>query len=270
MPQLALADTTLSYVQHGDGRPLLLIHGSLCDHRYWAPQYAPLSSAARVIGLSLRHYWPERWDGRGEGFSIEQHAGDVAAFIEAYGHGPVDLCGHSRGGLVALRVAMRFPRLIRRLVLAEPGGRIGAPGTAPESRSAVAAALPAIAARIAAGDIDGGLEQFLMLVDGPRGWLRTPAPFKQMARDNAHTLLGQAREPATWLDPDELRELVLPTLLMGGERSPPLFAGNLQRLAELLPQARRVTIARAAHPLNVENATLFNRELQAFLTAPPG
>jgi pimeloyl-ACP methyl ester carboxylesterase len=61
----------------------------------------------RVIAISLRHYFPEPWDGRGDDFSILQHADDLAEFTRKLELGPVHLLGHSRGGAVVLNVAVR-------------------------------------------------------------------------------------------------------------------------------------------------------------------
>src|SRR4051794_1108395 len=93
----------MGYTEHGEGTPLLLIHGSLCDLRFWSQQMEPLGQQRRVIAPSLRHYWPAQWNGGGNDFTIHQHVEDVAAFIAALGAGPVDLLGHSRGGHVAFR-----------------------------------------------------------------------------------------------------------------------------------------------------------------------
>ena len=32
----------MAYAEHGAGTPLVLVHGSLLDQRYWAPQMGPL------------------------------------------------------------------------------------------------------------------------------------------------------------------------------------------------------------------------------------
>ena len=42
----------------------------------------PLSRKHRVIAVSLRHFFPEHWDGVGDTYSIAQHVDDVIAFIE--------------------------------------------------------------------------------------------------------------------------------------------------------------------------------------------
>src|SRR5215218_11201617 len=159
----------MAYAEHGGGTPLLLVHGSLCDQRYWAPQTGPLGEDFRVVAPSLRHCWPERWDGAGDDFTIHQHVEDVGAFIDALGAGPVHLLGHSRGGHVAFRVAQRFPDRVRALILAEPGGSLdgtlqaAAQDAAPAPRAGMtlAEATAGAAELVRAGDIDAGLALFV-------------------------------------------------------------------------------------------------------------
>src|SRR5690242_15007433 len=91
----------MAYVERGSGPPVLLVHGALCDLRFWAPQMGPFGRRHRTIAPSLRHFWPARWDGAGDDFTPERHAEDLAAFVAALGIGPVHLVGHSRGGYVA-------------------------------------------------------------------------------------------------------------------------------------------------------------------------
>ena len=112
----------LSYIERGSGIPIVLVHGSLNDYRIWAAQMAPFSVRYRVIALSLRHYYPERWNGHGDDFSIEQQARDVVAFIRQLGAGKVHLIAHSRGGNVDLQVAKWNPELLRSVVLADASG----------------------------------------------------------------------------------------------------------------------------------------------------
>ena len=90
----------MSYVEQGSGEPLILVHGSLSDYRTWLPLLEEFSESNRVIAISLRHYYPERWDGKGSDFTLEQHAEDVAEFINELHVGLVNVLGHSRGGLL--------------------------------------------------------------------------------------------------------------------------------------------------------------------------
>src|ERR1700745_2822378 len=116
----------MPYLDVGQGTPLVCVHGSLCDFRIWGSVIGPLSKKHRVIAVSLRHFFPEQWDGVGDTYSIAQHVSDVIGFIERLDGGPVDLMGHSRGGHVSFRVAQRRSDLLRRLILAEPGGEVDA------------------------------------------------------------------------------------------------------------------------------------------------
>src|SRR5216684_1113693 len=114
----------MAYLEVGDGPPLVCVHGSLCDFRIWGAVLGPLSKKHRVIAVSLRHFFPDRWDGVGSTYSIAQHVDDVIGFIEKLDTKPVDLMGHSRGGHISFRVAQRRPDLLRKLILAEPGGEL--------------------------------------------------------------------------------------------------------------------------------------------------
>lgn len=159
----------MAYLEVGKGSPLVCVHGSLCDFRIWSCVLGPLSTEHRMITVSLRHFFPEHWDGVGDTYSIAPHTADVIAFIEKLDAGPVDLMGHSRGGHVSFRVAQQRPDLLRRLILAEPGGGLDAtldpafkPGPSP-----LAARIAATAEKIAAGDIDGGLTLFMDALEGP-------------------------------------------------------------------------------------------------------
>lgn len=95
----------MAYVEAGQGEPLVLVHGSLCDYRDWTLQMSAFSAAFRTISISLRHYYPESWDGKGDDFNSAQHMRDVVAFIDAMNIAPAHVVGHSRGGHIAFRCA---------------------------------------------------------------------------------------------------------------------------------------------------------------------
>src|SRR5690242_12781309 len=69
----------MAYTDTGSGEPLVLVHGALNDYRIWYAQVPEFSKRYRVIALSLRHYYPEKWDGKGPGFTILEQAEDVVA-----------------------------------------------------------------------------------------------------------------------------------------------------------------------------------------------
>src|SRR3954465_5299295 len=56
----------MAYTERGSGPPLALTHGAANDFRYWQPQIESLSNRFHVVAVSLRHHYPERWNGDGE------------------------------------------------------------------------------------------------------------------------------------------------------------------------------------------------------------
>lgn len=250
----------LHYAEHGEGAPLLLVHGSLCDSRYWKSQLQPLGKSFRVYALSLRRYWPERWDGEGGGFSIEQHVDDILRFIEDVIQAPAHLLGHSRGGRVALEAAQQRPDLLRSLILADPG--IALPGKTDARGNFRQQALELIRQ----GDADAGLALFVDRVSGPDTWRHMVPWFKDMVRDNANTLLGQALETAPALQPERIASLTLPTLLIGGALSPQPYPAVLDALQTWLPSSQRLDIAGSSHGMNLGNPRAFNTTVAKFLS----
>jgi pimeloyl-ACP methyl ester carboxylesterase len=249
MQTLRVNGHDMAYLEAGQGPSLVCVHGSLGDFRTWSAVLGPLSQKRRVIAVSLRHFFPEHWDGVGDTYSIAQHVADVAGFIEKLDTGPVDLMGHSRGGHICLRVAQRRPDLLRRLILAEPGGELDAtldPAVTP-GPSPLAARSAAATEKIAAGDVEGGLTQFVDGIDGPGAWARLPAAAKQQLRDNAFTLLGQVRDKRPPFSRADAESIKMPTLFIGGADTRGRLPHVLHTLAAHVPQSGTAMIAGAGH-----------------------
>jgi esterase len=133
-------------------------------------------------------------------------------------------------------------------------------GEAP--RPALNSVFVTAAAKIADGDLDGGLAHLVDTVDGPGTWRTRSETDKQEWRDNAATLLGQINEqrgPFTRADAEAIR---IPTLLIDGANSP---AGrNVPVLTSAITNARRVTIAKATHMMFRQRPVEFAEAVVAF------
>ncbi|MGA7810363.1 alpha/beta fold hydrolase [Bradyrhizobium sp.] len=251
MQTLRVNGYDMAYLETGAGPPLVCVHGSLCDFRNWGGVLGPLSTKHRVIAVSLRHFFPEHWDGTGDSYSIAQHVDDMIAFIEQIDAKPVDLMGHSRGGHIGFRLAQRRPDLLRRLILAEPGGELDGsldpdhqPGPSP-----LAARFATAAEKIAAGDIDGGLAFFMDALEGPGAWKRMPAMPKQLLRDNAMTLLGQVRDNRPPFSRTDAEAIRTPTLFIGGANTKGGLPKVLHALARHVAGSKTQMIRGATHPM---------------------
>jgi esterase len=249
MQTLSVDGHQMAYLELGEGPPLLCVHGTLGDFRTWSAVLGPLSKRHRVISISLRHFFPAHWNGVGDDYRMARHVADVIGFIERLAIAPVDLMGHSRGGHISFRVARQRPDLVRRLVLAEPGGELDATldPAAPHGPSLRSTRFAAAAELVTRGDIDGAMKLFVDAIDGDGAWDRLPAGPRQQLRDNAATLIGQVGEnrlPYRKVDAESIRA---PTLFIGGADTPGALPAVLRALAAAVPGARTAIIQGARH-----------------------
>lgn len=262
LPQFVAEDMTypLAYTESGSGAPLLLIHGSLCDYRYWRWQIPAFGQYCRTLAPSLRGYWPGAFQSERADFDVQVQTQDLIEFLNhtCPDGAPVHVLGHSRGARVALELACTAPERVHTLTLADPGfPAAGQTGPAPFQVDA--------AQRLRGGDTDGALEIFIDSVSGPDTWRHMVGWFKTMVRDNAGTLLSQIREQNQAFDMTRARSLSCPTLLVTGADSPSRFGRVLASLAQHLPHVEKATIPLASHGMNLANPRAFNQSVLSFL-----
>ncbi|MGK5442887.1 alpha/beta fold hydrolase [Micromonospora sp. URMC 105] len=105
----------LWYEVHGDGLPLVLLHGGYGAVEMFAPILPALARRRRVIGVDLQGHG--RTADVDRPLRYETMAEDIAALLRHLGLPEADLLGYSLGGAVALRTAIQHPGVVRRLVL---------------------------------------------------------------------------------------------------------------------------------------------------------
>ncbi len=109
-----LGETPVSYVELGEGPPILLVHGLGGSWRNWLENIPFLSDSNRVVALDLPGFglspMPE------ESISIAAYGDFLLRFADAVGLGPdTFLVGHSMGGFISTEAVTtdtdRFARL---------------------------------------------------------------------------------------------------------------------------------------------------------------
>jgi pimeloyl-ACP methyl ester carboxylesterase len=258
----------MQIVTAGAGQPVVLVHGALCDSRFWQPVLDDIARTHRAIAVSLTGYQPALASDFTT-FSAERHVAELCAFLGTL-DAPAHLVGHSRGGRVALHVASRVPQAIRSLVLVEPGGEMAPdfllppPATAPKPVTSLNVRDQA-EALVRAGEPEQAMRFY---IDGGHGagvWDGLPEILRRIVLDNATTLYGMTRDRSAPLNATVARAVTAPTLLMCGSDSPANFGRILDALESYMAQTRRLTIDGGDHFFPFTQPGAFNGVLGGWL-----
>lgn len=103
------------YEIHGAGQPLVLLHGGFGNTEMFGPVLTALFKNRKLIVVDLQGHG--RTADIDRPISMEAMADDVAALIRQLNLGKPDIMGYSMGGMVALRTAIQYPDLLRKLVV---------------------------------------------------------------------------------------------------------------------------------------------------------
>lgn len=266
---------TLGYRTAGHGRPLVLVPGFGFTMAEWDPDLlAALSDGRRLILFDNRGAGTST--GSVTGLTVERMARDTRALIRTLTSGRADVLGWSMGSYIAQELALRWPRRVRRLVLAsaDPGG----PCTVPPRPWAL---------RILS-DPDTSAQQLLQVLY-PRGqgqsgadWLtRVGQAFGANGYQPANafsvpatTMAAQERAAGPrWLRPGggvlgRLHLLRKPVLIGAGRKDVITPVGNVRLLRRALVRRTVVTYADAGHAFLFQHARGFGTRVNAFLRAP--
>ncbi len=104
----------LYYERHGNGEPLVLLHGGLGAIEMFGDLLTLLAEERQVIAVDLQAHG--RTADIDRPLRLELMADDVAALIKHLRLDHADVMGYSLGGGVAWQTAIRHPEVVRRLV----------------------------------------------------------------------------------------------------------------------------------------------------------
>lgn len=281
MATVEVNGTSLQYVEHGHGVPVVFVHGSASDYRTWQRQLEVFGESYRAIAYSRRYHWPNDKIPDGAAYAMAEQVGDLEAVLRALDATPAHLVGHSYGGLVCLLLATRAPELVRTLVLAEPPLMtlfVSIPPKPPQilrllfhrPRTAVgiiklgALGLGPATAAVKRGDTEAAMRLTGTAILGKRAFRDLTEERAAQVRDNLikEELLSPESLPA--LDADQVRKVQRPVLLVGGDRSPRVFARLTDYLEELLPNAERTDVPDASHIMHEDNAGAYDQAVLSF------
>lgn len=113
--QLAVNGVRYYYEIHGQGEPLLVLHGGLGSSDMFAPVLPALTRTRQVIAVDLHGHGRTGLGDRK--LDLVDIGDDLAVILDELGYQQVDTLGYSFGGGAAFRLAVQHPDKVRRLVL---------------------------------------------------------------------------------------------------------------------------------------------------------
>jgi pimeloyl-ACP methyl ester carboxylesterase len=257
--------TTIAYTKLGSGPPLILVDGAFC--------YRENGPASQLAPLLAKHFTVFAYDRRGRGgsgdapvYAIEREVDDLRSLVREAG-GSAFAVGISSGGALALQAAARGVSL-KGLVLYEPpfiedGGH-------PRSFETQKNRLEQF---LAAGDRAGAVRFFLTDVYGaPKPFVAAmPLIMRSSWKKNqsvAHTLPYDLTLLEDWsVLRDRSRSVSIPTLVVGGDRSPTSLKDAVATVANALPNARRESLRGQDHNVS---APVVEPVITKFFNTPSG
>lgn len=263
MPHVDANGQRLYYEIHGEGEPLLCIHGLSVDTLGWTLQVPAWSPHHRTIIFDNRDVGQSSRAG-GE-YAIADMAQDALALADALELDSFPLLGFSMGGTIAQELALAAPERIRSLTLCVTFGGGGAWGRTQGDLWAARARTMTREQRV---------DELLLLTLSEATFENADgvAFLRQLMLDNRHPqendafvrqLLATSRHEAR----DRLGQLALPVHVIGAERDVLLPVWKSRELAQLIPGARLTVLEGAPHGVNVDGAERFNAAVLEFLAA---
>ena len=275
MPRVRAGDIELGWREWGEGpTTVVFIHGNLAS-KDWLEAAAPMFPRGfRTVGID--------WRGCGEsdrpppghdyaGYTMERHAEDMLAALDALGIGFCHLATHSTGGIIACRMLLASPQRFGKVLALDPvtplGLRFGAEQTAvframmadpAMTRSVMATAAsslfqpdslqPGQAPRFRADAPPEGCALFDRIVDqtcrvAEGVWLGTP--FNLNLEHESRALAGT------------MGAITHEHLVLWGERDGWIPMADLQAMAATMPACRVLTVPGIGHSMNLEQPAMY-------------
>jgi non-heme chloroperoxidase len=274
MPLVRAGEVQLGWREWGKGDvTVVFIHGNLAS-KDWIELAAPLfPSGVRVIGID--------WRGCGESdrptpapsyanYSMQQHALDMLAALDALRIPFCHLATHSTGGIIAARMLLMQPARFGRVFALDPVTPLGMSFNAEQiglfrsmmlSREVTRAVMATAAAtlfvpeslapntmprfREGIGELQAFYEQLLEQTFGAAEgiWLGTPFNLN-LERESGEL---ERRMP----------EISHPHLVLWGEKDGWIPSADLRTMADAMPHCRPVIVPGIGHSMNLELPALY-------------
>jgi 3-oxoadipate enol-lactonase len=251
----------LTFEEHGEGKPVFLLHAFPLSRAMWQPQIAALRSENfRVIAPDLRGF------GETHNFSdintMKDMAQDVAELFEALEIESAIVVGLSMGGYITFEFLKTFPEKIAALVLCDTHAASDSEETG-ESRFELIDKIEKTGAQAL---IDGMLPK-LICENTKQNKMELVESIEEMFRAvNPKAAIAALRGMAQRVDNNALLDQIsVPALLILGREDKVTNLEMAETMRNKIPNSGLSIIENAGHYSNLEQPEIFNRLLIDFI-----
>ncbi|HTW55560.1 MAG TPA: alpha/beta hydrolase [Thermoplasmata archaeon] len=250
MPTAKLRTATLDYaVVGGEGDPTVLVHGPFADRRLWDRVASPLARALQVVSYDRRGYGGSRGPARTH--PVRDDAADLAGLLGSLDLFPAHVIGDSYGAVVALRMALDRPEMVRSVVAHDVPflGLLDADPVAQPGAAAWAERARGFGARIRAGERDPVAREVFDTEYGDLAAWEALDPGRQTEfAAYAARWVEELDDPETTRPSRaELEGLDIPILLTSGDNGPAWARPVDAQLSAMFRNAATLSVPGAGH-----------------------
>src|SRR4030095_12265863 len=260
--------TKLYYEIAGKGEPLVLIHGSFGDRRFWDLQFYDLSKKYKVLRYDLRGFGRSALPKEDE---VYRDSDDLNALIDFLGIKKAHVCGLSFGSFIVIDFALSHPDKCLSLI---PVGPRVAGDDLDEYKTQNVDTLRAIISKVTEIVRTKGAKEatdYLWMGDHAMGktvvTTRTRHALFKMGYEYSwwRYLHGNKREFAFPMAIKKLNEIKIPALIVTAEYDLALCKEVATIMAKEIPGAKLISIKGAGHIMNMDQPAEFNKIISKFI-----
>jgi len=257
----------IEYDRHGEGQPLVLLHGGMAPRQYWQPVIPHFEAYAAVV--PQRPGFGTCLDDReetGPDEVLDREVAYVRALVEDLDDQPV-LLGHSFGALTAIETARALSAdgesdAIEAVAAYEPA-------VLPEGFREHADLADRMQSRLDDGDREGSMKRYIEQVihagevDDLNAWL-DDWPVWPACVDLVEEVIRMNRAVERYELPDRL-DVDVPVLVLTGTEGPDFLRDSARAVHEALPNSRLVDFDGVSHSGPSEAPRRTVEEIDSFL-----
>lgn len=256
-----------NYLEAGEGRPVVLLHGSgpgVTAYANWRLTIPALAESFHVYAPDMVGFgYTDRPDGIT--YNMDTWVNQIVGFFDALGLEQAHVVGNSFGGALCIALADRYPDRVERLVLM---GAVGVEFPITQGLDAVWGYEPSVENM---RRIMGYFAYNRELLTDELAEVRYRASIEPGFQESFSAMFPAPRQ--RWIDavatPEErIRALPHETLVVHGRDDQVIPLENSFRLGQLIEKAELHVFGRCGHWTQIEWSDEFNALLMRFLTRP--